>query len=201
MAVNKKSFTFKDIQYWLYENGFESGLAEKSLQKPLGVCATGIIAGLLWFNSNSGTVASYRRQLLEEKDRGKIVANFVAVSSERKALRENATLPSDADPKEWIQGTVSALAVGAGLEVVASESAGTRALSGGLEAWEWTFTFRGGYHSLGSFLATIENSSPAIGVSQLEFARSSVFDADRGMILEIKAMLFALQVKQGGIIK
>lgn len=201
MPVNKKQLTLQDIRNWLYENGFEKGFAEQALQKPLLACAAGIVGGVLWFNSSSGAAASYRSQLLGEKDRGKIVADFIAVSSEWKAVRESAALPPDADPKEWIQGTVSAMTVESGLEVLTSESAGTRALSSGLEAWEWAFTFRGGFHALGSFLASVENSKPGIGISHLEFVRSSAFDLDRGMILDIKVTLFALQTKQGGTVK
>lgn len=183
------------INYWLSENGFENGFKDQDLQKPLIVAGAIILGSFFWADSSSTKVAAYKTQLLEEKDRGKVISDYMAVNEARTLFMEKASLPASADPREWVQTNISSLASEAGLEVVSSDPGGEKAPSADISVSYWKFVFKGTYHALGSFIYKVESHQPAIGISEIDFARSKEFDAERGAPMEIRAVLFVVQQK------
>ena len=185
------------VRGWLLEHGFEKGLADKSLQKPLVIGVLVIVASLLWRSAASERLASLRVQMAAEKDRGKVISDYREAMAILDSLAAEVGLAPEADPREWIQSETTSLATAHSLDVVSSELKGEKPLSSEISILEWNFVFRGTYYALGAFMASIENHKPVIGVSDLDFTRAGLLPG-RGALLEIRTTLYVVYPKPRG---
>ncbi len=164
--------TLKTIQEWLCDNGFEQGFKDRVLIAPVVIAAVLLLAGLHY-----SRLAGRRRQAAATAI-AKIQANSKAVDQYRdlmfswNALRKESFLPEGNDPVEWIQVQVSSYARSVSMEIVSFNPGGAQS-QGNLKWQQGVFEIRGSYNNLGRFMASIENSRPFIGVTNMSLGRAA----------------------------
>lgn len=181
-----------DVKVWFEARGFERGLKDKDLQKPIIALACVVVGSYIWMTLSASQVKSASEQIVEEQNRVKMIQDYAAVSQLWSSLGSDMMAPRGEDAKVWIQKEMAILANEVKVEVVTLEPVGSETL-GALVREESRLTIQGSFHNIGRFVSKIENHKPFIGISTFQFTRGDNFDPDHGRILPATLTIFVFR--------
>ena len=181
------------LKNWFYEHGFEQGLKDKDLQKPLAVFAALLVGSYIWISMSNRTIKTAQNQVVEEQSRTKLIEDYNMALQRWDALGKDLFVPKGLDSREWIQKQVTSFAADAGVEVIALEPGNPQA-AGSLTSEQSKLTVQGRYHKIGNFIAKIESHKPFIGISSFQFTKGS--NANAGNVLSVTLSLFVVKETQ-----
>ncbi|MFC1521471.1 type 4a pilus biogenesis protein PilO [Elusimicrobiota bacterium] len=183
---------FDKINMWLEEAGFDDGLKDKALKKPIIIAALVIFGSLFWIRSSSGKIHVANTKLAAEKKRSKVIAKYKEAASSISSISSSVTLPRSTDAGSWLQEKLREYSRNSGLKIKAFDPVKTAYEFDDFNAKEAKITFSGTYNQLGEFVNLVETTKPFIGMLNLDIARDQ-FKAKQGLLLKINANFLAFQ--------
>ncbi|MBI2069260.1 MAG: type 4a pilus biogenesis protein PilO [Elusimicrobia bacterium] len=185
LEINKQS-----VENWLYENGFETGLKDKSLQAPLIVAVVGVFLGWFLIKSSTSKIATASALANDAQVKSQIAEEYRQVAVGWGEFSKTMFLPPDKDPKDWLSSQISSYAQGSGVEVIAANPSGEAVNTGSLIWQQGSFELRGSYHDLGRFMADLENSRPYVGVTDFSLKRDLSSEGNAKPSVRLTAYVF-----------